>query len=151
MGGAPGTPGERLSRRLVVKDSGCREWTGALDRSGYGRIGMDHKVAFTHRLAWELANGPIPDGLFVCHHCDNPPCCQTEPTEGYPEGHLFLGTDGDNSRDSAAKGRNVNQKKTHCIHGHLFDEANTYVGSKGRRQCRICNKAAVRRYKAATS
>ena len=153
MGGAPGTPGERLSRRLVVKESGCLEWTGATDRSGYGRImGFDPGAMFTHRLAWELANGPIPDGLNVLHHCDNPPCCQTEPTEGYPDGHLFLGTHADNARDKIAKGRDHNQLKTQCPQGHPYDEANTYMGgSKGRRhhrQCRICNKAAVHRYQA---
>jgi hypothetical protein len=49
-----------------------------------------------HRFAWFLAHGPIPDGLCVCHHCDNPPCCNVD--------HLFLGTIADNNADMLAKG-----------------------------------------------
>ena len=48
-------------------------------------------------MAWMLVNGPIPDGLLILHHCDNPPCCNPI--------HLFLGTQSDNMRDAASKGR----------------------------------------------
>ena len=51
-------------------------------------------------MAWELANGrSVPDGLFICHRCDNPPCCNPA--------HLFLGTQTDNDRDRDSKGRNI--------------------------------------------
>jgi len=104
---------ERLARHLKVMDSGCIEWTGVVDRRGYGRIkASPGKQVKTHRLAWTLANGPIPEGMFVCHHCDNPPCAQTDPTEGYPDGHLFLGTDADNHADMLAKGRWAMRPKT---------------------------------------
>lgn len=55
----------------------------------------------THRIAYELAHGPIPEGMFVCHECDNPPCCNPGP------GHLFLGTNRENIADMVAKGRNA--------------------------------------------
>lgn len=90
--------GERLAVGLVRALNGCLEWTGATNPAGYGLINVDGKAVLTHRLAWTLANGPILDGLHVLHHCDNPPCGETET-------HLFLGTDADNRADMAAKGR----------------------------------------------
>jgi hypothetical protein len=135
-----------LAVRLVRMPNGCLEWTGATS-CGYGNIRIKGKTVKTHRLVWELVNGPIPDGLHVLHHCDNRPCCQTKPTEGFPEGHLFLGTPADNAADRVAKGRNgINAQaaKTHCRQGHLYDEANTHW-YRGRRDCRACNRAAVAR------
>jgi hypothetical protein len=88
--------------RLVVRGDGCWEWGAALLTSGYGRFTYSPvrgaKVTDgAHRVAWLLANGPIPDGMFVCHHCDNKRCCRPD--------HLFLGTPLDNVRDMWAKGR----------------------------------------------
>ena len=138
---------ERLLSGLVTRSTGCIEWTRGANDSGYGQIRDGRKVHYTHRLAWALANGPIPDDVSVLHHCDNPPCCQTNPTESYPEGHLFLGTSAENMQDMIAKGRGNNQKKTHCPQGHPYSEANTYM-NQGRRNCRTClavrNKAQKR-------
>ena len=141
--GRYGTPTERLYGRLTRRPNGCLEWTGHTN-GGYGQLRVDSKVMYAHRFAWELANGPIPNGLKVLHHCDNPPCCETNPTPGYPDGHLFLGTNADNSADMAAKGRarNIDATKTHCPQGHPYDEANTYINPKtGGRACRTCSKA----------
>jgi hypothetical protein len=65
---------------------------------GHGVINAgDGKTVLVHRLAWTLARGPIPDGMEVCHSCDNPPCVN--------DSHFFLGTQSDNSKDMWAKGR----------------------------------------------
>lgn len=86
--------------RVVETESGCHEWVG--DRHelmGYGRLRRDGRRLLAHRYAWELAHGPIPEGMCVLHSCDNPPCCYVP--------HLFLGTKADNNADKVAKGRNV--------------------------------------------
>lgn len=79
-------------------DTSCWVWTMGYWRFGYGRFQLNWKKAvYAHRVSWELINGPIPVGLFVLHKCDNPPCINPA--------HLFLGTNTDNMRDMASKGR----------------------------------------------
>lgn len=78
----------------------CWEWKRSKHPQGYGQwrpYGVKTKLYRTHRMVWEFANGPIPDGMHICHTCDNPPCCNPA--------HLFLGTAKDNMQDKAAKGR----------------------------------------------
>lgn len=130
----PKTPAERLAAGLERKPNGCLEWTGATQGSGYGVIWLDGKNIGTHRLAWMLVNGPIPDGLMIRHFvCDNPPCCDPD--------HLRPGTNTDNMADMVAKGRHSHgdrEPKTHCVNGHPFDETNTQVDLRGWRSCRTC-------------
>lgn len=99
------TPEDRTRRfsEQVDKSRGpahCWPWTGARNqaRDGYGVLNWGGQVVYAHRIAWEAANGrKVPDGLFVCHTCDNPPCVNPD--------HLWVGTTTDNMRDMAAKGR----------------------------------------------
>lgn len=80
----------------VNKTDDCWEWTGGLV-SGYGTINIDKRTYKAHRLSWIIHNGPIPDGMFICHHCDNRRCVRPD--------HLFVGTASDNMRDMVSKGR----------------------------------------------
>lgn len=78
--------------------TGCTLWTGVQNGQGYGRMGVSStKKAMAHRVAWELVNGPVPDGMKVLHRCDVKLCVNPD--------HLFLGTQLDNMRDMAKKNR----------------------------------------------
>lgn len=119
----------------VDKSGDCWIWTASRYRRGYGQAYFEGRYYTAHRLAYTLTFGPVPMGICVCHHCDNPPCCNPA--------HLFLGTDADNMRDRDAKGRGRSQfkKQSHCKYGHEFTPENTYVVAKdGERACRACNR-----------
>lgn len=123
-------------------ENGCWEWMGTRLPRGYGRttIIKGGRQMYTHRLAWELTHGPIPDGLFVCHTCDNPPCCNLD--------HLWLGTIKDNNQDCTKKGRHYShfQGVTHCKRRHEFTPENTYHSKDGR-VCRTCQRMHISAYR----
>ncbi len=79
----------------------CWLWTAGHNGIGYGMIQValarGHTKKLAHRVSYEMAFGPIPDGKVICHRCDTPRCVNP--------GHLFLGTMADNTRDMLAKGR----------------------------------------------
>lgn len=103
---------ERFTAKYAVRESGCWEWTGAVRKAGYGRVMVrSYVVDYAHRVSWRLFRGEIPDGLEVCHRCDNRRCVNPD--------HLFLGTHLENVRDMIAKGRIGNRSKSEATRAKI--------------------------------
>jgi hypothetical protein len=109
----------------------CWDWQGSTS-DGYGLFGRsDRHVQQAHRYAYEDLVGPIPDELQLDHLCRNRRCVNPD--------HVEIVT----NRINALRGfgvSGINARQTHCIHGHPFDEANTYYKPDGGRQCRACRR-----------
>jgi len=118
--------------------SGCWLWVGVLTYHGYGQCKHDGRSQTAHRVAWELFKGPIPKGLEIDHLC-RVRCCVN------PD-HLEPVTHAENIRRGS--GGSHMRNRTHCPHGHPYNEENT-LRYNGQRICRTCKKANWHRYKRA--
>jgi hypothetical protein len=126
---------ERFYEKCELDQNGCWVWTAYTDAWGYGRLRVDGRSVEAHRVGYELVVGPIPEGLELDHLCRKPACVNPF--------HLEPVTTAVNVERSSSPPA-LNKRKTHCKHGHAFDEANTYR-TGGARKCRTCNRAAVAR------
>lgn len=92
---------DRVKMHIVTDTvTGCHNFTGRKDNSGYGQIKDKGRGVLVHRWVLEQANGPIPPGMCALHTCDNPSCVNLA--------HLYVGTHTDNMRDKAQRGRSRN-------------------------------------------
>ena len=116
---------DRLWEKIDRKSLGdCWEWSGGKTTFGHGLIYPGDYKAYTsaHRVAYQMYYGVVlPFEQCVLHRCDNPPCCNPH--------HLFVGTKGDNNRDTASKGRNHMQRVSalFCKRGHRRFAAGTCI------------------------
>jgi hypothetical protein len=119
-----------IRTRSVESENGCWLWQLATNAKGYGVVGINGRMRLAHRVAYEVFRESIPEGLQIDHlcrvrHCVNP-------------AHL----EAVDCRTNLLRGRGptaIKAAQTHCVHGHPFDEANTYLKpNNGTRVCRVC-------------
>lgn len=136
------TPEERFWSKVDRRgDDECWEWTASRNHFGYGKFSKGNSWVRAHRFSWELANGPIPDGLVIDHLCRNTACVNPAHLEPVTHRENVLRGCGPVARAARA---------THCPQGHPYDEENTYRRPvTGHRSCRACNVECCRRRSAA--
>jgi hypothetical protein len=117
---------------IDVSGAACWIWCGYIDKHGYGQWSAYRKTYRAHRYMYEIAVGPIADGLTLDHLCGEKRCVNPE--------HLEPVTAAENSSRAAARTRG-----NYCFKGHELTPENTYNAPNGNRQCRTCQRAAWRR------
>lgn len=122
----------------IIQENGCWEWVGAVNRDGYGHTKLGGRTQTAHVYVYKMTGRTIPDGMQLDHLCKNRACCNPDHLEPVTSQENTLRGDGPTARNAA---------KTHCKHGHPFNEANTRIERyRGRsfRQCRACHSAKGR-------
>lgn len=141
----PNLPDDRYNARWIARLmqrsrpglNGCIEVEGFHNADGYANAFHRSLGVFPHRIIMILIYGPIAPGMMACHDCGNHGCVNPD--------HLYIGTMKQNARDTVNHGRHLEANKTHCIHGHPFDEQNTRVCKRGKRHCKACEKLVAKK------
>ena len=137
---ASGLTAEQRFWPRVIEDGECWLWTGA-GHPGYGRfqpVSGEHRSVQAHRYTYELIVAEIPADLVLDHLCRVRSCVNPFHLEPVPNVENVL---------RGISPHALNASKTHCIRGHEFNEANTYINSRGGRVCRPCGAAKVAAYR----
>lgn len=136
MGRPPRPALERFARQTIILATGCIEWTGTIDRDGYGQFlpagGRQARKTSAHRWSYQHFIGPIRDGLQVDHLCRNRACVNPS--------HLEAVTPRENVMRSPLAPGAINSRKTHCPKGHPYFGDNLYVFRRNR-ICKRCKAA----------
>lgn len=124
----------------------CWPWTGATQANGYGVTTREGRAARAHRVAYEIAKGPIPEGFEIDHQCHDPQTCPGGPSDPHRRccnpAHLIAVVKGINN--SSSRCVSVNALKTHCPRGHEYTPENTKILRSGSRACRECARISSR-------
>jgi len=118
-----------LSKTLGTK---CWVWTGWRNWAGYAMFHWNGRDGVASNFSYSTFIAPLKRGFQGNHKCHNRGCVRPD--------HLYSGTQSENIVDSVTVRTHRNSRKTECIHGHPFDEANTHIRKNGRRECRACNR-----------
>lgn len=110
----------------------CIESKKGITSNGYSRIRIGGKQIQAHRWAWQIVNGPVPDGLVIDHICRNRRCVLPS--------HLRAIT----QQENVMAGLHNIDNRSHCNQGHPFTKENIMVRKNGRRECAECNRVRAR-------
>jgi hypothetical protein len=143
---------ERFWAKVVIKSSDdCWPWTAYTTPDGYGQFGLRYGLFLAHHVAYEFMIGPIPEELEIDHTCHSEAVaagtCEGGSTCPHRRctnpAHMEVVTHSENVRRGALAVGNA--RKTHCVAGHPYDEANTYVRPDGGRHCKTCHRENERK------
>lgn len=128
---------EHVLSAVLVNPNGCWDWTGALDRHGYGKLAHRGRDLLAHRAAYEAFVGDLTSGLTIDHLCRSTACVNPWHMEQVP-----IWTNVSRGRGPSA----ANARKTECVNGHAFTPDNTMLRG-GHRQCRVCRRLEKKAYR----
>jgi hypothetical protein len=126
-----------MGKVIMIPESTCWYWSGGIDRYGYGQIKVSKRTRAAHRIAYELFNGPIPDGLQIDHICRTRDCVNPR--------HLEAVTARENTLRSPVAPASINSRMTHCKRGHRLSGDNLVPSLlRLQRRCLICSRMVQR-------